>query len=262
MLLFLVCTSCASTKFFQVIETTSVNSTLVNGYHVYENNDIKVIYNFWGNGGHISFRITNKTDQPLYIDWTQSHLIYNGVSYDYWNDTEEISSFYFSNSSTFATSNSNLQFSGWGATAATVGTGNRTTAAQSTTVRMKPKRTTHLPPHSSVDLEGSRIMSAALFDCEFNWKNAKGDPSSKRNFSLESSPLRFRNYLTYAAEATIEIPQIIDNEFYISSANFISEKEYWGPTKTVSKCTVTGVPTTVYEHERLHKKGDSWYLKY
>ncbi len=262
MVLILACTSCAPRGFYQVMETEGKNSTTVDGYHRYENDDVRVTYDFWGSGGKVSFRITNTSDLPIYIDWTKSHLIYNGVSHDYWSDSEKTTSFYFSNTSAFGSSNASFQVSGWGATVVTVATGSRRSSAQTTTVRERPKQLTHLPPHSSVDLVGSEIMSDGIFDCDFNWSKVKTTKTSKRTFSPEDSPLRFRNYLTYSSQAPSAQPTVIDNEFYISSAEFVPYKAYWGRQESVRKCTIQGVSVLEYERTRAYRKGISWYVQY
>ncbi|HQX31501.1 MAG: hypothetical protein IPH21_07460 [Flavobacteriales bacterium] len=253
-------TSCASSKVYQVFEASSENVSTSNGFYVYENDDVQVMYDFWGYGGRVAFRLTNKTDAPLTIDWTKSHLVHDEISYDYWNDTEKTSSFYFSNSSSYGTSNSTLQFNPLDVAVATVTRGSRNSSSQTTTVRSKPKQTTHLPPHSSIELEGLRIMSSMVFDCDYNWATAKKTKNYKRTYTSVDSPLHFRNYLSYSTQDPDAKPQIIDNEFYISSAEFVSEKGYWGPQEKKVNCTVSGLPVVNYQRERMFKKAVSWYL--
>ena len=91
-------TSC--TPIYQVFELSSSEIKPIDKSVVFENKDVKITYNFWSNGGQVYFKFTNKTDTELYIDWDKSHLIYNGISYEYWNDVEEINSFYASLSTT------------------------------------------------------------------------------------------------------------------------------------------------------------------
>jgi hypothetical protein len=80
-------TSCQS--IYQVLEISSTDPKISSSNNEYETNELKVSYNFWSNGGKVYFQFTNKLDVPIYIDWNKSHLINNGISYDYWNDTEE-----------------------------------------------------------------------------------------------------------------------------------------------------------------------------
>ncbi|MBK7958761.1 MAG: hypothetical protein IPK03_12045 [Bacteroidetes bacterium] len=87
----LIC-SCAS--MYQVQETKSPDTKFENDAYVFENAEVKINYNFWALGGQVGFTITNKLDIPIYIDWNQSHLIFNGSSYEYWYDEEETKSAY------------------------------------------------------------------------------------------------------------------------------------------------------------------------
>ena len=107
----LLMASCHQT-YYQVLETLSTDAKINSSNNAYETNELKVSYNFWSNGGDVYFQLTNKLDVPIYIDWNKSHLIYNGVSYDYWNDTEETNSFYSSSavttSNTFADAMTNI----------------------------------------------------------------------------------------------------------------------------------------------------------
>jgi hypothetical protein len=51
-----------------------------------ENGDVKVVYSFDGKGGPIHLDLYNKTDHPLYIDWSKCALVINDQSFTLWND--------------------------------------------------------------------------------------------------------------------------------------------------------------------------------
>ncbi len=79
-----------------------------------------------------------------------------------------------------------------------------------------------------------QLISDWMYDCEFNnglWNEAV----QKRTFSKEASPLIFRNYLVYAKDEQFTDPLIIDDEFYVSSAEFVSGSAYWGKPQKVTK---------------------------
>lgn len=52
----------------------------------YENDSLKVIYDFWGKRGVMRFAIQNKSETPFYINWDQSKFIRNGKLFPYWSD--------------------------------------------------------------------------------------------------------------------------------------------------------------------------------
>ncbi|MBC7568874.1 MAG: hypothetical protein H7319_03955 [Spirosoma sp.] len=50
---------------------------------MYENEHLKVIYNLWAEDGRMRYLLFNKTEQPLYIDWTKSFLARNRTKTGY-----------------------------------------------------------------------------------------------------------------------------------------------------------------------------------
>lgn len=63
---------------YQVASLQSDQVKLVENDFVYENEHLKVIYNFWEEGGRMRFMLYNKTDQPIYLDWSKSFIERNG----------------------------------------------------------------------------------------------------------------------------------------------------------------------------------------
>lgn len=50
---------------------------------VYENGDMKVMYNLWGKDGSVGFILQNKTDKDLFVDMDKTFFILNGEANDY-----------------------------------------------------------------------------------------------------------------------------------------------------------------------------------
>src|SRR5690554_4989876 len=76
-------------SYVQVVNTNSSIPTNKNGFHVYENDSMKITYSFWKAKGLMTFSIFNKMDQPLYIDWKKSSYVDNSVKLNYWIDEEK-----------------------------------------------------------------------------------------------------------------------------------------------------------------------------
>jgi hypothetical protein len=87
-----IISSSCNTKMYQVLETGSPELSEKSDSLIFENSDVKVSYDFWTNGGKVDFLIFNKLNAPIYVDWDKSHLIYNGVAYEYWYDSQQASS--------------------------------------------------------------------------------------------------------------------------------------------------------------------------
>ena len=75
-------------KYIQVLETVSSDAKTHDGAYVSENDTVKVTYFFWSEKGVFSFKVQNKTDKPLFIDWEQSEFKSLGQTFDYWPDNE------------------------------------------------------------------------------------------------------------------------------------------------------------------------------
>jgi hypothetical protein len=53
---------------------------------VFENDSIKITYNFWAKNGAMAFDFYNKLNIPLYFDWKKSAFIPNDKMVSYWQD--------------------------------------------------------------------------------------------------------------------------------------------------------------------------------
>ena len=50
---------------------------------LFENADCQVSYNFWSDGGYVSFAFMNKTDKDIFINMNESFLVVNGNAHNY-----------------------------------------------------------------------------------------------------------------------------------------------------------------------------------
>lgn len=82
LLTFLPLYSCTN-SFYHVGTLQSEQVKVVDEDFVFENEHLKVIYNFWENGGRMRYLLFNKTNQPIYIDWTNSFMVNKEVKTTY-----------------------------------------------------------------------------------------------------------------------------------------------------------------------------------
>jgi hypothetical protein len=94
--------------------------------YFYEDDTLKIIYDFWDNKGKMSFSIYNKLSIPIFIDWKNSAMIINDNKYAYWVDKE------IRKGHSVRYSNSGSSF------------GNETSIA------VKDERVSSMPPHSKM----------------------------------------------------------------------------------------------------------------
>jgi len=79
----LLMTSC-NREYIQILRTKSVGLTEKKQGWVFENDSVRINYNFNELGGIMSFSLFNKLDKPVYLDWKNSSFIYNGEKNNYW----------------------------------------------------------------------------------------------------------------------------------------------------------------------------------
>ena len=86
MAVFAICSSCSKTYYFHTA-ADNVMSTDTTQY-VFENDTLKITYDFWDNCGRMKFVVYNKLSIPVFIDWKNSALIINDNKFLYWSDVE------------------------------------------------------------------------------------------------------------------------------------------------------------------------------
>lgn len=182
---------------------------------VFENDTIRLTYDFNGADGPISVNVYNKTDQPLYVNWKKSAMIRNEHALSYYDKNA-----YFwgsSNGYAFRFGNSNPALGSFTST----GSNFYGTLAL-------PEGMAFVPPGSSISkglvlLTESGPVVADMPDSiaqqqvkvgfdELSVKYRKG------SYSPETSPVRFRSYLTFSIGANHPQEFSQSNEFYVEEA--------------------------------------------
>ena len=97
--------SCA-TEFYQLYSVKPNQETITKTETLFfEDDNCKISYNLWSNGGDIGFDIYNKTDEKIYVNLNDCNFILNGFAYDYYkNRTFTTSKNKFESTSKTATS--------------------------------------------------------------------------------------------------------------------------------------------------------------
>ncbi|MBS1603219.1 MAG: hypothetical protein JST42_11165 [Bacteroidetes bacterium] len=182
---------------------------------VFENDTIRLTYDFNGSDGPISVNVYNKTNQPLYVNWKKSALIRNEHALSYYDKNA-----YFQGSSDgyayrFGNSRSSL------------GSFTSTASEFSGTVAL-PEGMAFVPPGSSISkglalLSQSGPMVAEIPDSvaeqqltvDYNLLVAK---YRKETFDASTSPVRFKSYLTFVLGSNNTLEFSETNEFFVEEA--------------------------------------------
>ena len=72
----LLLASCTN-AIYHVSSVQSEQVKLMGGDFAFENEHLKGMYNLWEPGGRMRFLLFNKTNQPIYIDWSKSFMMRN-----------------------------------------------------------------------------------------------------------------------------------------------------------------------------------------
>ena len=211
-------------SYIQLFETKTSNTKVENDFYVFENDSLKITYDFWADMGLMKFSIYNKTNKPLYIDWKKSAYIDNKVKLSYWIDEEttKLSEYY---GSYFFSA---IIFQGIG-----VGVGSGSVSATASTV--KAERVTFIPPLSNISRSQFYIPPDKYFEVDKKWTlkelPSNDNPKKKtkvymKSYSKKDSPVFFRNFLTFSGYEDFRSEFYVDNEFYISDITQMNEEDF------------------------------------
>ena len=258
---------CASTTFYQLYKTESDSVKLEKNELLFENEEIKVVFNLWDNYGNSGFLIFNKTDSNIYVDLNKSHLIINGIAETYFQNrtfSETASSSVITGNS--HTSNSlNKNYSNHYGTSnfQSVTTGTLTTSSsKSNTTLAKGFSVTYIekdieiiPSNSAKVINGYNLNNSLYRDCDiFRYPSPKSVKTKK--FAPENTPFIFENIISYGYSPN-EIKEIKCN-FWVSeitnypSTEFTERKypEYCGDKSQISM------------NYFIYSRPNNFYIKY
>lgn len=242
-------TACTSSKynFCQIYETQPVNKNGLkiseNGLLTYENDQCKITYNFWSNHGSADFEFHNKTDEIIYLDLTKSFFCRNGMAYNLyrgreWSESSTKSTSYYDSYSYQNSTTSSITavilglmtpFYGADAVSAsqsassskTKSSGESNSYSRSHALTTREQPIIAIPPHKSKYIATYHIKQRRLISCDLQ---STPEQSSRATYTLENSPLRFGNYITYTVGADKNIKSV-ENEFYVSTITNYAEPE-------------------------------------
>ena len=203
----LILSACTSQTYYQLVETESKDLQKTQDYLFFENDDLSISYDLWGEGGNGSFIIYNKTESELFIDLKLSHLIINGFAQTYFQnryyEAPKVSLFTSSTDEEIQELQS-IKFAGV--------TPKNLTKQSIGVVKFNEERIICIPPNSYQLFYGFFLQTELYRDCNLlRFPKPKEIISSQ--FSYEESPLQYRNRITYSFNEDMQAPKHIENEF-------------------------------------------------
>lgn len=180
---------------------------------VYENEDCKIIYDFWSVGGQSGFKFFNKTNENITVLLDSSFLILNSRAFDYFQNRQ-----YSISNKTFAGSNT-IQATGYSRPRLNSSTSGSETNIGSTYQEL-PKSV--VPPHAYKIVEGFSICTERYRDCNLFTIPSSPKKAKPATYSLSTSPFVFKNIITYKKAGSL---RTIENEFYVNQITNFTESE-------------------------------------
>ena len=226
-----------SKKYIQVYQTEAIAPVKSeDGHFVFENDTIRIDYAFWEDRGLLAFKITNKLNVPLYVDWGRSAFIRNDEKFNFWIDEVktkavayyqgyDISENYWH---TVYTSFQSGHIVNYGIPYTLGLTESQTLSASSTT---KPERVTFIPPRSFIippprtllhlfNVSGTKLRTNREY-IEVTGYNRDNKPVKMRrylaDYTQKESILNFRNFLMLSTSKDFVNEFYADNGFFVSN---------------------------------------------
>ena len=174
---------------------------------VYESDSMRIVYNFNGYGGPVNITVENKLRVPIYVDWQKSAIIHEGQATSYAPKEVRIEGQVQSSSAGIAS----------GGTAYGVSAGNIRAVAS------LPPSIDFIPPQSYLTSNPMGLRHSFIEIPESDYHKVKYTASEPYSFPVkaavfteESSPYRFRSYLTLMVGEVNAKPVGFEHTFFVS----------------------------------------------
>ncbi|MBP1638764.1 MAG: hypothetical protein H6Q17_347 [Bacteroidetes bacterium] len=199
---------------------------------VWENDTVKIRYIFSGYNCPLTVQVYNKMNQPLYVDWKKSAVVYgDGSRWSLWNDDSYINT---------STTNSAVRVR------------NNTYSSSSTDgVIQKREQISFIPPNSYVSVRPLAIVNGFFKSLPQNLREKVtfGDEGNtkvdKYSFTQENTPFTFRCFLTLSINDNFSNVTYIDKPFWVSEVM----QTYMSPSSVLSSDNMFYVnKTTTFGH--------------
>ena len=254
--------SCRTSSFYQVYKVTPDDKiTLKENHLVYEDENCKVSYDLWDQGGNIGFAFQNKTDKYIFLNLEESFFILNGIASNYYQNRV------FSNTTSSGTSVSrgaNATRSVTGANYLDLILTNRLSVSSSLgminssghTVSYNEEKIVCIPGMTSKIISEFSINQSLFRDCALLKYPTKKQIKSK-TFAQSNSPLVFSNRIAYTVGQSNTTVKFV-NEFFATQITNYPESEIT-ETKSDEFCGQKGM-----EQIKSFKNvsPDKFYIKY
>lgn len=219
-LLSVVLLSSCTKSIYHVASVQSEQVKSIENDFLFENEDLKVVYNLWEPGGRMRFLVYNKTDQPLYIDWSKSFLGRNDTKMLYSQLPPFTKKEYID----------------------TVRYVYRNAFVEPYRITARANLPTEIPSQTYVAIADFPIQQVVL--------NAK-TKDKVFTYTKENSPLRVGQQLTYSFDKTLANARSVEHSFWVDKIQVVGVGELTKLYGSLKK----GQPNALYAVEKRPAPG-------
>lgn len=214
---FLFYASATESKFFQAYKAIPENGSLTENSIIFEDENCKVFYYLWAEGGDIGFQIFNKTDDDITINVDKSFFVINGYAHAYYRNRITTSS---SNILTSNSYNRSYYTSNYYPVVGSSSTSTATSSSNSVGYNENPNRI--VPPKTRISISEYNIQDYFYKSCDlFKYPSSKKEIKAL-TFNKDNSPFAFYNIINYTVNG---VTKKLENRFYVSEIKNLPEDE-------------------------------------
>lgn len=214
-LLLLSLGSCVAPRYYQEYKVAPGKDITAGKQElVFENEHVRITYNFWGEGGDAGVLIRNKTSNDLIVQKDECFFILNGMAYDYYRGR------ILTSSSTTGRSATAVGLSGKS------GRGKASSAHWSATSEesFQEQREMVIPAGTSKRMAEYSVNSELFRSCDMpRYPSSRKNPS--KTFTETNSPFRFANHIVYSVGAGDE-QYWVRNDFHVAAITNYNGRAY------------------------------------
>ena len=257
-LITLLLSSCSTTSnFYQVCKTTPEGDiSLIDNFLTYEDDNCKILYNLWENGGNVGFTFMNKTTINIYLNLEECFFVINGNANNYYKNRVYS---YTTNTSMGQSDAKSMTGINYLELIQTNTAAANIISTQGTTVSINEEKIMCIPAMSSKTIKEYNILKFPYRDCDLlRFPNKKQIKSL--NFTKENSPIVYSNRIEYKVGQTGKSINL-ENNFFVSEITNYPKSEI---IENIREINCGQVITNEYLLTEYFKNvsADKFYIRY
>lgn len=185
----------------------------------YENDTLRLTYQFDSERGEMRFTIFNKLRLPLYVDWKKSAYIVGKDKFDYWIDEATLNAY---------ADSYNVRYNRWLSASSTDISG---TIRKDERIAFIPPRTEIVKNRFVVKPDGKILQRTQpqIKKVPKTWISARKPAVVKEYFyEADNSPVQFRNFLTFSTQEDFQSEFHVETEFWSPEIREMKKKQFVG----------------------------------